>query len=313
MDVTQSEILGRVRLPDAGPDAELVLRRVSCLPEYRLCEDLQSRVWGPDDLVHVPALVLITAQENGGLVIGAFAGDQLVGFVCGFPGIHRDGRFKHASQLMAIDPEFQGSGIGYHLKLAQRRVVLNQGLELITWTFDPLAGINANLNIKKLGCICVQYLVNFYGTTESGLNAGMPTDRLLAEWWVRRPEVARRLEGAEHTLPAGVPVANQVAAHNGHGLPYNRRYALDLAAPALLVDLPANIYEIKRRDMDLARAWRQEMREILAGYFQRGYGLTGFGHRPQDGERRSCYLLQHHTAAPELTGPPTDPDRRRNP
>src|SRR5215207_1941022 len=174
------------------PVAPLEVRTIETLEELRQCEALQDRVWGPEDVVHVSSLVMITVNANGGFTLGAFAGRRVVGFVLTAPGLTEAGQVKLGSILMAVDPEHQNGGVGFRLKLAQREIALARGHHLITWTFDPLASANAYLNLHKLGCVASRYLVDVYGTAECGLNAGLPTDRLLAEWWIREPAVAER-------------------------------------------------------------------------------------------------------------------------
>jgi predicted GNAT superfamily acetyltransferase len=276
----------------AGRSAQIVLRCLSSIDEYRACEELQARVWGRDDVGCVSALVMITAQENGGLTVGAFAGDRLVGFVHSFLGLTETGTLKHCSVLLAVDPELRNSGIGYHLKLMQREMALRQGVDLITWTFDPLASPNANLNISKLGCVCSRYLFNHYGTFTGGLNAGLATDRFLAEWWIREPRVIDRLRGIGREMPVDLLRANEVAPHHRSGLPVPRWGPLDCEEPALALEIPADFQALKRVDMSLAQAWLEGLRAFLPHYFSRGYRVCGFGPLQGGGGLRRGYWLQ---------------------
>lgn len=281
-----------ITVENAGRVLRVELRRLSTIEEYRQAEDLQTRIWGPEDVVRVPALVLITAQENGGMVVGAFDGPGLVGFVCSYPGRTQKGRFKQTSQLLAVDPDFQHSGIGYHLKLFQREITLEQGLDLITWTFDPLVSVNAHFNLRKLGCIASCYRNDFYGTAQTGLNSALPTDRLLAEWWVREPWLEKRLAGVRPPLPETAPRVNEVVLRPGSGLPENRRLHLDLQDPVLLVEIPREMAVMKRTEIALARSWRSETREIFQRYFGLGYQASDFQSLVRDGRDRSCYVLR---------------------
>ena len=70
------------------------------------------------------------------------------------------------------------------MKTYQREHVLRQGLDLITWTYNPLLARNAQLNIAKLGAVCTTYLPNLYGPMRDGLNAGLPSDRFQVDWWI---------------------------------------------------------------------------------------------------------------------------------
>ena len=287
------EVQRSLTVPLEGRAVRVELRSLKEIEEFRQCEQLQDRIWGPDDIGRVSLLVLLTAQQNGGAAIGAFLGGRLVGFVCSFLGFAESGLLKHCSVLMAVDPEVQKGGIGYHLKLAQRDAALAQGIELITWTFDPLASLNAHLNIHKLGCVSSQYLENCYGTARGGINAGLPTDRFLVEWWVRRPWVEGRLRGVHAELPdRGARLVNEVAPHPRSGLPVCRHCALDCQEPVLLVEIPDNIRTLKMADLDLACSWRLELRRVFPHYFSQGYRVVGFWRREQEGVRRPCYILR---------------------
>lgn len=266
-------------LPHASPPlAEIVIRPVESVDEYRECERLQARIWGPDDVARVPLLDLVTAQENGGLVIGAF-GERgvLIGFVHSFPGLTPAGELKQCSIVLAVDSDHQSAGIGFRLKHAQRQASLALGMNLITWTFDPLQSRNAYFNLHKLGVTASVYLVNLYGA-QGGLNAGLDTDRLLAEWRLDSVDLQPRAAATTRVIKdgQGLPVVNDVVRHPASLLPVNRRYELDLFARWIQVQIPRNIDEVKRNDIGLARAWRLETREIFLHYLRRGYVVRGF-------------------------------------
>ncbi|HEV7517600.1 MAG TPA: hypothetical protein VGR07_14970 [Thermoanaerobaculia bacterium] len=283
---------GGLRAPlGEGQTSPIEVRQLGSLEEYRQCEELQSRVWGPDDVVRVPALVMITAHINGGFAFGAFAEGQIIGFVLASPGLTATGQVKQCSILMAVDSHFQNSGVGYRLKLAQREATLAQGIDLITWTFDPLASANSHLNLHKLGCVAGRYFVNLYGTAEHGLNAGLPTDRLLAEWWIREPAVVDRLAGVPAAPPLDLPAVAEVAPDRRTGLPALSSVELDRGEPALLVEIPESIRAIKLADLELASRWRSGLREILQHYFARGYRVAGFHRLPHQDRLRHCFLL----------------------
>ena len=140
--------------------------------------------------------MLITAVHNGGLVLGAFIEEKMIGFVFGFPGLETtpDGpRPKHCSHMMGIHPDHRDGGIGFALKRAQWQMVRHQGLDHITWTYDPLLSRNAYLNIAKLGAVCTTYRRSEYGDMRDGLNAGLPSDRFQLDWWINTRRVERRL------------------------------------------------------------------------------------------------------------------------
>jgi predicted GNAT superfamily acetyltransferase len=105
--------------------------------------------------------------------------------------------------MVGVDPEFRGRGIGQALKLAQKQAVLAQGLDLMRWTFEPLAAENATLNLAKLGAEAVAYIPNLYGdATTSPLHQGLGTDRLLVEWRLAAPRRAPDARAPRISVPA---------------------------------------------------------------------------------------------------------------
>ena len=94
--------------------------------------------------------------------------------------------------MLAVRNEYRNAGLGRQIKLFQREDALARGFELIEWTFDPLEIKNAYLNIERLGAIARRYNVNQYGITSSPLQGGLPSDRLVAEWWLKSKRVENR-------------------------------------------------------------------------------------------------------------------------
>jgi predicted GNAT superfamily acetyltransferase len=143
--------------------------------------------------------MFVVAGKVGGQVIGAFAGGEIVGFALSIPGF-RAGRSYLHSHMLAVCKQHQDAGLGCRIKLFQRDDALAQGFELIEWTFDPLEIKNAYLNIEKLGAIARRYSVNQYGISSSPLQGGLPTDRLVAEWWLKSQRVETLLQSGEKPL-----------------------------------------------------------------------------------------------------------------
>jgi predicted GNAT superfamily acetyltransferase len=274
------------------------IRTLKDAAQFHQCEELQRRVWGMEDLSVVPLHLLLTAQKNGGLVLGAFDEQgTMVAFVFGFLGMTDQGQVKHCSHMAGVLPEYQGQQIGYRLKLAQREHVLAQDLDLATWTYDPLEGSNASLNIGKLGVICRIYLPDVYGDTGIQLHLGLPTDRFEVEWWVRSQRVEERLESRhgkltlDEALDMGAERANWTE-FDGRGLLRSEVADRALGAEAVLIEIPADFQAIKSVDMGLAREWRLQTREIFLECFGAGYVATDFISEVQEGQRRNFYLLQ---------------------
>lgn len=175
----------------------IVIRKCSGTEEFRLCVGLQQRVWNFTDAELVPLRMFVVADKVGGQIVGAFDGSELIGFALSVPG-HRNGHSYLHSHMAAVHESYRNSGVGRRLKLFQRDEALGRGIDLMEWTFDPLEIKNSFFNIRRLGAIARHYNINQYGVTTSSLHGGLPTDRLIAEWWLRSKRVERLLnDGVE--------------------------------------------------------------------------------------------------------------------
>jgi len=178
-----------------GPAAvpgPVVIRKCHNLEEMRACVFLQKEVWNFTDIELVPLRLFVVADKIGGQVIGAFDGNNLVGFAFSIPGARAGHSYLH-SHMLAVRESYRNSGLGRNLKLFQRDDAIQRGFDLIEWTFDPLEIKNAYLNIEKLGAIARRYNLNQYGITSSPLQGGLTTDRLIAEWWLKSMRVENLL------------------------------------------------------------------------------------------------------------------------
>ncbi len=274
-----------------------VIRLIETPEEMRLVEALQRLVWPGSETDVVPSHLLLTAAHNGGLVLGAFAGQELVGFAFGFPGFYEtpDGpRLKHCSHMLGVHPAWRDRGLGFALKRAQWQWVRHQGIDRITWTYDPLLSRNAHLNIARLGAVCNTYRRSEYGEMRDGLNAGLPSDRFQVDWWVNSRRVERRLSRRARPLlsldqflaarPSLLEARPDSAAslHPPDDLPR-------LEGTILLVEIPTKFEEIRRSDLALARDWRFYSREVFEKAFAAGYLVTDFVYD----QGRSFYVLTH--------------------
>ena len=270
------------------------IRPLKTIEEYRALGPLQQEAWQHNAADFVPDHVLLTVQKNGGAVLGAFEspskeeGERLVGFAFGFVGLTHDGRIKHCSHMVGVLPAYQNQNVGYRLKLAQRKRVLAQGINLITWTFDPLESRNARLNFHKLGVTCNTYLRNLYGSMRGGLNVGLPSDRFQVDWHISSARVTERLrdDWAGHSLAAlqveGAAILNPARP----GEPPCQAHPIE--GERLLIQIPARFQAVKAADMELARAWRTHTRELFEAAFAAGY--TAIDLLFEKGT--SCYLLE---------------------
>ncbi|NOZ27480.1 MAG: GNAT family N-acetyltransferase [Chloroflexi bacterium] len=271
-------------------------------------EELQRQVWPGSETDVAPGHILLTAAHNGGLVIGAYVRDRLVGFVFSFPGFDltpEGPRLKHCSHMLGVHPDYRDQGLGFALKRAQWQAVREQGIDHVIWTYDPLLSRNAHLNITKLGAVCNTYLREVYGQMRDGLNVGLPSDRFRVDWWVNSRRVVERLtgeppprRGLSHYLEVGTRVLNSARWDEaGRPLPpESPQTAMEggRPLPTVLVEIPADFLALKAARPDLALAWRLHTRALFEELFANGYLVTEFIHESGT-PPRSFYVLTHDT------------------
>jgi predicted GNAT superfamily acetyltransferase len=276
------------------------IRLLESPTEIAAVEDLQRDIWPGSETDVVPAHLMITAVHNGGLVLGAFEGDKLIGFVFGFPGIETtpDGpRPKHCSHMAGVLPEYRDRGLGFALKRAQWQMVRHQGLDHITWTYDLLLSRNAYLNIARLGAVCSTYRRTEYGEMRDGLNAGLPSDRFQVDWWLNTHRVERRLGKRArptmtlaHLTRVGIRPLYALQYTPG-GLPRPPEHVPILQDQLLAAEIPPDFMALKAADLGLARDWRFFTREFFETAFSQGYIVTDFAFDPGAQLPRSLYVL----------------------
>jgi predicted GNAT superfamily acetyltransferase len=260
------------------------IRPVANYAEYMTCEEIQRIVWG--EHAAVPLHMLLTAHTSGGVLLGAFDSAlptaPMAGFVFGFLGRAADGQLKHCSHMAAVLPAYRDAQIGERLKLAQRAAVIAQGIDLMTWTFDPLISRNANLNIRKLGAISRTYKPNIYGPEPVPVD-DLPSDRFQVEWWLSSARVAARLAGADQPPSAEAILAGATLLN-----PDPEGPAAPVAGERLALRIPADIEALREINFPRARAWRHQLRDLACAAFAAGYHVAEYARHGDSG----YYLLQ---------------------
>jgi predicted GNAT superfamily acetyltransferase len=178
------------------------VRPLTELAEFREAVRIQRIIWGFEDLELLPVRLFVVAEKVGGQVLGAFDAGHLIGFCLAIPGI-RDGKVYLHSHMLGVLKEYRDAGAGRLLKFAQREEALARGIDLVEWTFDPLDLKNAYFNIERLGVVVRRFVPNQYGITTSHLQAGLPTDRCIAEWHLTRQREATPVS-ASISVPADI-------------------------------------------------------------------------------------------------------------
>ncbi len=242
-------------------ESAVTIRACKELKEWEECVRLQQEVWGFSDLDLVPLRMFSVASKIGGQVIGAYDGERLVGFALSIPGSRNKYSYLH-SHMLAVAESHRNHGLGRKIKLFQREDAIAQGYELMEWTFDPLEIKNAYLNITKLGAIARRYNINQYGITSSPLQGFLPTDRLVAEWWLKSKRV-------ETLLRTGSLPASQTE---------------------LSIEVPAAIYQWKAEEPTRARAKEVQSRnrDLFLRSFDQGLACLGY---ERDAEGNGSFLV----------------------
>jgi len=228
--------------------SSIEIHQLTKLDEFAGAVRLQQEIWGFDDLELLPLRLFIVASKIGGQVLGAFDAANLVAFCLCIPGLKPGGKYYLHSHMLGVLPDYRNTGLGRALKLKQREYAISSGVDLIEWTFDPLEVKNAFFNIERLGAIVRRYVPNQYGTTSSHLHGGLPTDRLVAEWWIQ----SARVETACRNQPFSRPLHSQE------------------------IRVPAEIAALRELNPSRAREIQTVVGEQFTTHFQAGLAVLGF-------------------------------------
>ncbi|OLB81332.1 MAG: hypothetical protein AUI14_03770 [Actinobacteria bacterium 13_2_20CM_2_71_6] len=236
--------------------------------EHEAAVELLREVWGVDSAEELVNSSLLRAlAHSGNYVAGAYAGTRLVGAAVAFLGVGH----LH-SHITGVDRTAQAKGVGYVLKQHQRGWTLRHGLTRVCWTFDPLVRRNAHFNLHKLGAQVTEYLPDFYGALNDGINSGDATDRLYVTWELDSPAAvaAARGEPVEVSAAGAYPLVGRVGDE-----PVAGSGPVPDGAQRLSVAVPEDIESIRKGSPDLAARWRYAVREALTAALDRGYRIRG--------------------------------------
>ncbi len=240
-------------------ETPIEIRQLTAIEDFAEAVQLQRIIWGFEDVELLPQRLFVVANKIGGQVLGAFDAAQMVAFCLCIPGLKTGGKFYLHSHMLGVLPPYRNTGLGRRMKLEQRGYGLANGVDLIEWTFDPLEIKNAFFNIERLGTIVRRYVYNQYGTTSSHLHGGLPTDRLVAEWWIRTP----RAEALSQQQPFPRPRTEE------------------------RISVPAEIGELRASDPQRARQIQESTGEQFNRCFRAGLAVIGF----EKSEHSGTYLM----------------------
>lgn len=262
------------------------IRMVTEPQELQTVVELQKVYWGDEGEALVPMHMLLSLLRYGGHIHGAFDGQRMVGALIGFLGVdehYPDMNFPQRllvmSKRMIVLPEYRGKKIGEQLKLAQADYARSHGIQLVTWTYDPLLARNAYLNLHKLGAVGQYYKADYFGpmTTDSTLSG----DRLIANWWLHIDATPTHRD---------VPQANQTKRDGPFLVPEDFTV---LDVDAVHFEIPVDFEAIREADPDLAAAWRAHVRDAFTAYFARGFVASDFW---READERVAYLFTRNSA-----------------
>ncbi len=278
-------------MPDAANDS-IIIRDIHDVSEMRLVERLEKEVWGLNDLDVVPMMQLVATIHAGGILIGAFDQESLVGFAYGFISIE-DGALAHHSHMLAVKSTHRNRDLGRRLKLAQRESALQQGITRMTWTFDPLQSLNARFNFRKLGAISDRYIVNFYGESTPSFLHRNGTDRLWTTWLHDSRRVRERTADGARNTDDDVRFSKAVSLVElrADDSPQVNEWRLTSDHERVSIQIPTNISALEQIHFEIARAWREVTRRAFTDALAAGYVVTDFGVAEQDDRRVGVYTL----------------------
>ncbi|MGE7930751.1 GNAT family N-acetyltransferase [Lysinibacillus xylanilyticus] len=246
------------------------IQKVMAPTEIEEVQSLNESIWGSQA---IPSHQLLAAVQNGGLILGAYLDEKLIGFNYCFVG-YRDGKMYLHSHMIGVEKTYREQGVGELLKHAQQEYAKEHGFQLVIWLFDPLEAYMANLSFLKLNAFSFQYENDYYGPLKDDFNEGLPSDRIVVEWWIERDRVEDSLdeleEEAEEIVPwsltvDGLPVLDIEGEFQQEQLYYKDAY---------LLPIPQFLQKMKVESPRLAEDWRYKVRTILTTLFEQNYAIV---------------------------------------
>jgi predicted GNAT superfamily acetyltransferase len=245
------------------------IRILHTIPELEAAVDVQVAVWGFHPRSTVPSSIMHVLTLRGGLVLGAYDGDVLIGVLVALPA-QDNNEWILWSHMTGVHPRYQGRGIGVALKRFQREWALAQGYRRIGWTVDPLQRGNAHFNFHLLGQEAVltsnTYHVNFYGEMDDDINRGIPSDRIEAMWYIDQPNL--------NTLSE--PEGSLLLSVGGDLYPVEAVGGQHWEASTIRIAIPHSLEIVRSKAPDAVLAWRVALRDKLQDAFANGYRIVDF-------------------------------------
>lgn len=283
----------------------LVYRKLTTSAEMMAVEDLQRVIWPVSELELFPVHYLMALTRNGGLVLGAFDGDDLVGFLIGFLGTDQEdtsrpamSRLMHFTHTMGVHQGYKGRDVEFHLKRLQRQDAIENDVRRVTWICDPLRRDEVDLSFRRLGAISTNYIRDYFGITENEFDPDYPSDRIQVDWFV----TSRRVQSRVDELRSSLDLANFLGggAQRAYGTHLNSAGILQpdeddlhLEGAVILFEIPFDIDSIVEQSPESGLTWKLFTRRMIESAFAQGYIITDFVSLRDEEFPRSYYVLSH--------------------
>lgn len=233
-------------------------------------QKLNAEIWGSQA---IPSHQLLAAVQNGGLVLGAYLDEKLIGFNYCFVG-YRDREMYLHSHMIGVEKAYREQGVGELLKHAQQEYAKENGFQLVRWLIEPLEAGLANLAFLKLNATSFQYENDYYGPLQDDFNEGLPSDRLVVEWWIEREQVADSLDELEEIAQEIVPWTLTVDGLPALDVENEFQMEQSFYNDAYLLAIPQSLQKMKVESPKLAEDWRYKIRTILTTLFNQDYAIV---------------------------------------
>lgn len=273
---------------------DILIRELESVADLHLALALERETWECTEADSMPLTIAVATRAAGAMWLGAFENAELAGFAFALPAL-KNGSMGFHSHMLAVRASSQGHGIGRALKIAQRERALSVGVKKMTWTFDPLRAANAHFNFSKLGVVCDDYRIDFYGPrTSSPLHAN-GTDRLWVTWPMAERSVEDRLRGGDSRVEVfdALIHLDPLVRFNGDARPSESAPAPALTRHRTAIEIPGDIGRIEREDPALGREWRLATRRAFTQAINAGFVVTEFCRSVRGQQGPGAYLLEH--------------------
>ncbi|MFJ8460398.1 GNAT family N-acetyltransferase [Lysinibacillus xylanilyticus] len=246
------------------------IQKIMTSTEIAEVQTLNAEIWGSQA---IPLHQLLAVVQNGGLVLGAYLDEKLIGFNYCFVGC-REGMMYLHSHMIGVEKTYREQGVGELLKHAQQEYAKEHGYQLVRWLFDPLEAGMANLSFLKLNAFSYQYENDYYGPLQDDFNEGLPSDRIVIEWWIERNQVEDSLDELEEEAEGIVSWSLTVDGLPVLDIDSEFRRDQSFYKDAYLLPIPQFSQKIKVESPKLAEDWRYKVRTILTTLFEQNYAIV---------------------------------------